>query len=893
MQALGIVTHADLDVPLQELLYKLEIYDGATWWDLCNLHEALIDGGLEAWSSATNLTSWIEGPTGTSTVNRDAAEVHGGAYSCRLDVDASNSYVSIIQQNIILKLPLGYRISGWYKTEAGKTAEYSLSDSGSNVYLKADGTWTAAVTFVVLPAATSWTHFETFFTPHSAYCEYYAAFLRLSAASSSIWFDDVSIAACPSYYLKELSFAQAGAGISPDPIAGSWSATIQNDDGVFHPRHPTSEFVDLLHVGRKIRLSVGGLYNGVAKYWPRMVGYMDAPKFQAATKSISLSGGDSMKALADTLLRSPNNYWGASSTLSSVETTKTFGSELYEGYTSLSTSNEADDVSNWTSVINGWFTSVAEAGGGSVYVWQFEKDVTDTYAVIFEPTVGSINNGKLYEVSFAYKKLLGAGSSLRFALYSISVPEKIVFQAEGLSTTAWTTVKAHFTAPYSCNICARFWIDGVLGVNAIYQIDQLTFREVTARVNTRYVMPAACNGPYYVTLDGAPLWYGDNNAGWLYDEANKTFYFDDNVWVETGTSNLVVYYFTTQNLIDVLGDVLMASGLYTSRIEALAASSYIDPAITVPRVWFEAGTSCLEAVRKTCERSNYRFWFDELDVPHFLPAPTHGDAVAWFSTKTCSDAGDFQELEEVRNRIVIEGIEQGAFSTAKDKKTSRMVCAATSDAASIAANLEKTHTITNDLFQDQAAMDAMAATLLAAFKDPKLYSDLRIPKNPIPLERGDTIEWDIELRPPTTQGGADGLKNTVRGIIRDASFSGDGFNYKCELRSTAMNIANYATGPVTVTAEHCKGWTLTNAAATGDVQFNLPASVVGMEITFYVMAAQTLTINPNGTERIAVVTGTAGDYLRSDNVIGSYIRLACLVAGYWHKQDIAGTFTEE
>ena len=66
-----------------------------------------------------------------------------------------------------------------------------------------------------------------------------------------------------------------------------------------------------------------------------------------------------------------------------------------------------------------------------------------------------------------------------------------------------------------------------------------------------------------------------------------------------------------------------------------------------------------------------------------------------------------------------------------------------------------------------------------------------------------------------------------------------------------------------------------------------------MEITFYVMAAQTLTINPNGTERIAVITGTAGDYLRSDNVIGSYIRLACLVAGYWHKQDIAGTFTEE
>jgi len=192
-----------------------------------------------------------------------------------------------------------------------------------------------------------------------------------------------------------LFFQLGGAGVSPDPIAGTWSAEISNDDGIFHPRHPTSVYSSLLQCGRKVRISIGAAYGGTDYFWPRLVGWMDAPHFDNTNRRVSLSGGDSMKALADTKLASPNNYWGAISTLSSVETTKTFGAERYEDYTSLSTTNEADDVSNWTSVFNGWFTSVAEAGGGSVYVGQFEKDDTDTYAFIHEPTVGAINNGNL------------------------------------------------------------------------------------------------------------------------------------------------------------------------------------------------------------------------------------------------------------------------------------------------------------------------------------------------------------------------------------------------------------------------------------------------------------------------------------------------------------------
>lgn len=59
--------------------------------------ETATDGGLEAWTSPTNLTSWAELIAGTSTVNQETTVVHGGSNSCRLDVDASNSAAQVNQ----------------------------------------------------------------------------------------------------------------------------------------------------------------------------------------------------------------------------------------------------------------------------------------------------------------------------------------------------------------------------------------------------------------------------------------------------------------------------------------------------------------------------------------------------------------------------------------------------------------------------------------------------------------------------------------------------------------------------------------------------------------------------------------------------------------------------
>lgn len=597
------------------------------------------------------------------------------------------------------------------------------------------------------------------------------------------------------HYLKKVSLKLGGAGASPDPVAGSWSAEVSNPDGIFHPFHPTSSYAGLFRVGRKVRISVGAKYAGTPYYWQRLIGYMDAPTFNHAAKTVTLKGADFMKRLADTALRSPSNYWGASAIKSSVETTKTFGSQLYMEYDALDTVAEENQVPNWAGIYDTTVASVADATLGSAYALEIVKGTGYAAGWGANGNIGAVTIGKVYEVIFAYKRTAGAGILSCF-LFAPGTAEQMG-QVTGLVSTSAASVKFHFTATASGNVPVRFVIDDAIGTVSTFRVDQFFFSEVTARVNTRYPMPAACNGVYYATLDGLPYWYGDNNRGWFYDDANQVFYFDDKIWLETGTNNLVIYYFTTQDIVNVLADVLAegpgdaggGAGLYANRAAALAAMDYTDPDIDIGKVWFEPGPA-LDAVRRICERCNYRFWFAFDGTPTFKPVPEAGSPVFTFSSPAhVQDPSIHQDLAEIRNRIVIEGIEQGAFSTAKDKKTSRWTGTAFNQ-NSIDEYLEHTKTIQNDLFQDQASIDAMAVALLAAFKDPKWYTDIKTPFNPVPVELGDTVAWPVELvvAPPPGEGP---VIVELAGIIRDIDICGGEITYVCQI-TTAGEMEAHA-----------------------------------------------------------------------------------------------------
>jgi len=155
--------------------------------------EVLTDGGLENWTTDTNLTSWTEYPLGASTVNREASTIHGGTYACRLDVDGSDSHVCIYQDfSIPVSTPCVLQF--WYKTIGAGTLCWLLSDTAITEALQIDGTWSGATSAKTLPTTGgAWSLFSITFISHSSFTTLRLELRRSSAPSLSLYFDDISL----------------------------------------------------------------------------------------------------------------------------------------------------------------------------------------------------------------------------------------------------------------------------------------------------------------------------------------------------------------------------------------------------------------------------------------------------------------------------------------------------------------------------------------------------------------------------------------------------------------------------------------------------------------------------------------------------------------------------
>jgi hypothetical protein len=96
--------------------------------------------------------------------------------------------------------------------------------------------------------------------------------------------------------------------------------------------------------------------------------------------------------------------------------------------------------------------------------------------------------------------------------------------------------------------------------------------------------------------------------------------------------------------------------------------------------------------------------------------------------------------------------------------------------------------------------------------------------------------------------------------------------------------------------EAYSGGVFTNEGASGAVVFALGPAAVGVELTFRVMTAQELRIDPSGTETIALPSsgaqGAAGKYLTAD-AVGEWVKLVCVKAGQWQVEGYFGTWAHE
>jgi hypothetical protein len=206
--------------------------------------EKITNGNFETWASATDAGTWGESVAGASSVNREGTVVHGGTYAVRLDFDATNN--TYVSQASNLANNEWCLVSSWMRTSAsGKTMWVALG----------------AVTGKSRDPGTTWTQY--FDVLRAAAANPTLVLAKVSAASSSLYFDDVSLKpiTLASMFSTRPYTTHATTKAMATIVAGTRAGVVANLDSATSP----ANFVIASHNGTNAILEkcVAGTYTSL------------------------------------------------------------------------------------------------------------------------------------------------------------------------------------------------------------------------------------------------------------------------------------------------------------------------------------------------------------------------------------------------------------------------------------------------------------------------------------------------------------------------------------------------------------------------------------------------------------------------------------------------------
>lgn len=125
-------------------------WTGATWTIATNKaintptlgDEALTNGDMETWTSATNAGTWTEYGDGGNTINQEGTDKHGGSYSARIDY--ANGGANCWMMQAVAGAKKYYHAEYWDKTPSGKTSRFTCDATNSddpNMTFTGTGSW--------------------------------------------------------------------------------------------------------------------------------------------------------------------------------------------------------------------------------------------------------------------------------------------------------------------------------------------------------------------------------------------------------------------------------------------------------------------------------------------------------------------------------------------------------------------------------------------------------------------------------------------------------------------------------------------------------------------------------------------------------------------------------
>ncbi|MCK4826016.1 hypothetical protein KA005_60270, partial [bacterium] len=267
------------------------------------------------------------------------------------------------------------------------------------------------------------------------------------------WIDLNSLAG--EKYVEGADVSLGGASMTPNPVEGTWGASLFNQNSIFHPHHPTSPYTNYLRTERLTRVSIGAEYGGVEYYWQRVIGYMDEPTFSSPDYKATLSGGDYLKRLRETELRTPNNYWGSSQLYNSIASDGVISAETYNEADAMTiVPNEINDIPVAWVRNNCTFASFANPRTGSAGTWcgrvtgQGPRPVS-----IKNLNVVAGVTGNSYQFKF-WHRIVGGTGLIGIRLY-IMQDAGTCFHAIYFPTDTWKEETFEFTA--RDNTAIQWW----------------------------------------------------------------------------------------------------------------------------------------------------------------------------------------------------------------------------------------------------------------------------------------------------------------------------------------------------------------------------------------------------------------------------------------------------
>jgi len=227
----------------------------------------------------------------------------------------------------------------------------------------------------------------------------------------------------------------------------------------------------------------------------------------------------------------------------------------------------------------------------------------------------------------------------------------------------------------------------------------------------KYDMATDCKGIYRAFLYNESTEEYDEltlNSEFTYDwEYNQLVFLHPSVPFENKTNGLYVYYFTPQTVENMVADILIEAGLLThSEKQSWLASELVTPTgKTIDRVWFDSGTSYIDAIELLTERVMYRFGVTNLGKPFFKVIPVLLSTTAKrlnageYMVRNIEDRidelynhfyliGEEREMKRINLGVFANGVENITTDSVTEKSTATLVGTVLADGKSSANQIK-------------------------------------------------------------------------------------------------------------------------------------------------------------------------------------------------------------